>query len=51
MGKEPLDMTQYKRVYGTCRIPAPKSDKMHFSDPSHPVRHIVVAHNNHVCKT
>ncbi|PNF29520.1 Carnitine O-acetyltransferase [Cryptotermes secundus] len=46
MGKEPLDMTQYKRIYGTCRIPAPECDKIHFSDLSRPVKHIVVAHNN-----
>lgn len=47
MGKEPMDMTQYKMIYGTCRIPAPKGDKMHYSDPSRPVQHIAVAHNNH----
>lgn len=51
MGKEPMDMTQYKRIYGTCRIPAPKCDKMYYSDPSRPVQHIAVAHNNHVCET
>lgn len=50
MGKEPLDMTQYKKIYGTCRIAAPQYDKMHFSDPSSPIKHIVVAHNNNFFK-
>ncbi|PNF42901.1 Carnitine O-acetyltransferase [Cryptotermes secundus] len=50
MGKQPLDMTQYKRIYGTCRIPAPECDKMHFTDPSRPVHHIVVARNNNFFK-
>lgn len=50
MGKEPLDMTQYKRIYGTCRIPAPTYDTMQYSDPSCPVKHIAVVHNNNFFK-
>lgn len=45
MGKDLLDMNQYKRVFGTCRIPGLKRDGMEFNPSS---KHIVVAHNNHV---
>lgn len=44
MGKSPLDMAQYKKVFGTCRIPHEKRDKLSFND----TKHITVIHNNHV---
>lgn len=44
-GKFPLDMAQYKKIYGTCRIPARDVDEITFSPNS---RHIVVAYKNGV---
>lgn len=44
-GKYPLDMSQYKKIFGTCRIPAPEVDKLEFNPKS---RHIVVAFKNGV---
>lgn len=44
MGKNPLDMSQYKKIFGTCRIPFEKRDKLSFNDS----KHITVIHNNHV---
>lgn len=46
MGKDPLDMNQYKKVFGTCRIPGLKRDRLEFHPDS---THIVVACNNQVC--
>lgn len=45
MGKDPLDMNQYKKVFGTCRIPGVKRDSLQYHPTS---KHIVVVHNNHV---
>lgn len=45
MGKSPLDMAQYKKVFGTCRIPGEKRDKLSYNEKS---KHITVTHNNHV---
>lgn len=45
MGKDPLDMNQYKRVFGTCRIPGVEKDGLVFHSGS---KHIVVVHNNNV---
>lgn len=42
-GKFPLDMAQYKKIYGTCRIPAREVDEIRFHPKS---RHIVVAYKN-----
>nr|CAH7723878.1 unnamed protein product [Callosobruchus chinensis] len=47
MGASPLDMNQYKKVFGTCRIPGEKRDSLQFNPDS---RHIVVARNNHFFK-
>lgn len=49
MGKDILDMSQYFKVLGTCRIPGVTRDTIKFygQDPD-PPKHIVVAHNNHV---
>ncbi|GLV41481.1 Carnitine O-Acetyl-Transferase [Carabus blaptoides fortunei] len=47
MGKDPLDMGQYKKFFGTCRIPKPKLDGLEFHSKS---QHIVVACNNHFFK-
>ncbi|CAH2104729.1 unnamed protein product [Euphydryas editha] len=44
MGKNPLDMSQYKKIFGTCRIPFEKRDKLSFNDS----KHITVIHNNHI---
>jgi carnitine O-acetyltransferase len=50
MGKDPLDMSQYNKVFGTCRIPGLKRDRLTFLDRNNPPGHIIVAHNNHVRK-
>ncbi|XP_017769872.1 PREDICTED: carnitine O-acetyltransferase-like isoform X1 [Nicrophorus vespilloides] len=47
MGKEPLDMQQYKKVFGTCRNPALPRDVQEFNPQSN---HIIVAHRNHFFK-
>lgn len=44
-GKFPLDMSQYKKIFGTCRIPAREMDKLSYNPRS---RHIVVAYRNGV---
>lgn len=44
-GKYPLDMSQYKKIFGTCRIPAPEVDRIEYNPKS---RHIVVAFKNGV---
>lgn len=44
-GKFPLDMAQYKKIFGTSRVPAPGVDKISFNPQS---RHIVVAYRNGV---
>lgn len=47
MGKDPLDMNQYKKIFGTCRIPGIKRDALEYNPQS---KHIVVARNNNVRK-
>ncbi|XP_067140741.1 carnitine O-acetyltransferase-like isoform X2 [Centruroides vittatus] len=48
MGNQPLDMSQYLKIFSTCRIPAIPSDCLiHFSEEPEPPKHITVAHNNH----
>ncbi|XP_065164873.1 carnitine O-acetyltransferase-like isoform X2 [Atheta coriaria] len=47
MGKMPLDMQQYHKVLGTCRIPGEKSDCLQYNTDS---KHIVVVCNNHFYK-
>lgn len=44
MGKNPLDMIQYKKVFGTCRVPHAKRDKLSFNNS----KHVTVIHNNHI---
>ncbi|XP_022123060.2 carnitine O-acetyltransferase isoform X1 [Pieris rapae] len=44
MGKNPLDMSQYKKIFGTCRIPHPKRDKLSFNNS----KYVTVIHNNHL---
>ncbi|XP_060802455.1 carnitine O-acetyltransferase isoform X2 [Amyelois transitella] len=44
MGKSPLDMTQYKKIFGTCRIPIKNRDKLSFNDSYH----VSVFHKNHI---
>jgi len=43
-GGKPLDMQQYFKVFGTCRIPGLPSDSQTFHPDS---RHIVVIHRGH----
>ncbi|KAL4704063.1 hypothetical protein ACJJTC_001985 [Scirpophaga incertulas] len=44
MGQNPLDMSQYKKIFGTCRIPIEKRDKLSFND----TKYVSVIHNNHI---
>lgn len=45
MGKALLDMGQYRKIFGTCRIPGINMDHVEFNPGS---RHIVVAYRNGV---
>ncbi len=45
LGRSPLDMSQYTKIFGMCRIPGLKRDSLHQNPDA---RHIVVAYNNHV---
>ena len=45
VGNDPLDMSQYKKIFGTCRIPRPAKDELVFNNNS---QHIIVMHNNNV---
>ncbi|XP_055628400.1 carnitine O-acetyltransferase [Toxorhynchites rutilus septentrionalis] len=47
MGKAPLDMSQYKKIFGTCRVPGKPADSLLFAPDS---SHIVVASNNQYFK-
>jgi len=47
LGKSPLCMSQYTRVFSGCRIPALPKDSPHQCPDS---KHIIVAHNNHFFK-
>jgi len=47
LGKNPLDMSQYMKVFNTCRIPGLKKDSLSQNLDS---RHITVVHNNHFSK-
>ncbi|XP_008193031.2 carnitine O-acetyltransferase isoform X1 [Tribolium castaneum] len=47
MGKDPLDMNQYKKIFGTCRIPGVKVDHLEYNPQS---RHIVIVRNNNFFK-
>lgn len=44
-GKYPLDMSQYKQIFGTCRIPARDVDKIIYNPNS---KYIIVAYKNAV---
>lgn len=44
-GKYSLDMSQYKKIFGTCRIPAPQVDQIEYNPRS---RHIAVVYKNGV---
>lgn len=45
MGKDPLDMNQYKKIFGTCRIPKEGTDELEYHPDS---THIVIMRNNNV---
>lgn len=46
MGKAPLDMGQYKKILGTCRIPGVPLDSLIYANPVNPPKHIIVMHQN-----
>lgn len=43
IGSDPLDMSQYKKIFGTCRVPRPIRDELIYNCNSN---HIIVIHNN-----
>uniref|UniRef100_A0A1E1X2A9 Putative carnitine o-acyltransferase cpt2/yat1 n=1 Tax=Amblyomma aureolatum TaxID=187763 RepID=A0A1E1X2A9_9ACAR len=47
MGKDPLDMSQYQKIFSTCRVPGYKEDSLatYFLSDS-PPKHVLVIHNN-----
>lgn len=45
MGKAELDMNQYNKIFGTCRIPNLPIDDIQYNPKSN---HIIIVHNNHV---
>jgi carnitine O-acetyltransferase len=45
MGKAPLDMAQYNKIFGTCRVPGTTSDSVIYNPNS---RHIVLVTNRTV---
>lgn len=45
LGKDPLDMNQYKKIFGTCRIPKEGVDGLEYHPES---THIVIVRNNNV---
>lgn len=47
MGKAPLDMVQYKKIFGTCRVPGSPADSLLYHPDS---THIVVVSNNQYFK-
>lgn len=48
-GKSPLDMSQYKFLFGTTRIPKVGVDEIKYGcDYKEPLQHIVVIRNGHV---
>lgn len=47
MGKALLDMGQYGRIFGTCRIPAAEFDRIEYNPTS---KYVIVAHRNAVSK-
>ncbi|XP_059616378.1 carnitine O-acetyltransferase [Phlebotomus argentipes] len=46
-GKSELDMQQYRKIFGTCRIPGRDIDKIEFHPKS---KHIVVIHRGNIYK-
>lgn len=47
-GRHPLCMSQYNKIFGTCRIPKMPKDELLFQDPNNPSTNIIVMYNNHV---
>ena len=48
-GKAPLDMSQYKFLFGTTRIPKLGADEIKYGcDYKETLKHIVVIRNGHV---
>lgn len=48
MGKDPLDMNQYRKIFGTCRIPGFETDGLQYNSDS---KHIVIVRNNNVSQS
>lgn len=47
MGASPLDMSQYQKIFSTCRVPHPVCDKLEtYLLSSNPPSHVLVIHNN-----
>ena len=44
-GKDPMEMEQYYKMFGTCRIPAEKMDYLKYNENS---KHIVILHKHRV---
>nr|XP_015925085.1 carnitine O-acetyltransferase isoform X2 [Parasteatoda tepidariorum] len=48
MGGQPLDMSQYLKIFSTCRVPnIPKDSLAFYGMEKDRPKHIVVVHNNH----
>lgn len=48
LGKIPLDMEQYKCLFGTCRIPNVGKDELKFTGDERRPGHILIIRNGHV---
>lgn len=47
MGKHPLDMSQYQKIFSTCRVPGDKQDSLEtYFQSGSPPKHVLVVHNN-----
>uniref|UniRef100_A0A1W7RAU9 Carnitine O-acetyltransferase n=1 Tax=Hadrurus spadix TaxID=141984 RepID=A0A1W7RAU9_9SCOR len=44
---QPMDMTQYFKIFSTCRLPGKECDHLvHYGEDDDPPKHIIVARNN-----
>lgn len=41
-------MSQYSKLFTTCRIPDTPRDRLELPDENNPSQHIIVIYNNHV---
>ncbi len=47
-GSVPLDMSTYELLFGTCRIPGQKRDRLRYGRDNEAAKHIAVVRNGHV---